>query len=288
MECDLWRMILAEVRKIKAPHDGRWTFAVSEVVLTYFWAVLQNKPVSWACQRRNWPVGRWRQSLPTPSTMSRRLRTLQVQEMIAAIEHAVLGQPGATWVYAVDAKALPVSRHSGDPDARFGRGAGGTDKGYKLHVIYGQNGSIAAYAVEPLNVDERVVARRLVEEAKVNGYVVADAYYDDNKLYEAVRQQEGQLLAPRRYGSGRGLGHHPHSPARLRAIEMIEGPTPDWAEALLHSRGGIERYFGTLASTSYGLDRLPTWIRTLPRVRRWVQVKLIIDRLAAIRRRKAG
>lgn len=287
MECDLWRMIVAVVRKSKTRHDGRWTFAVSDVVLAYFWAVLQNKPVSWACDRRNWPLSAWRQPLPTPSTMSRRLRSPAVQEVIAAIEQTVLRQPGPTWVYAVDGKALPVSRHSGDLDAQFGRGAGGQDKGYKLHVLYGQNGSIPAYAVEPLNVDERVVARRLAKEAKVNGYVVGDANYDDNQLYEAVRQQGGQMLAPRKYGVGRGLGHHPHSPARLRAIAMLEGPNHAWADALLDSRDSIERYFGTIACAHYGLDRLPPWVRTLRRVRMWVQAKLIIDRLAATRRQMA-
>jgi Transposase DDE domain len=288
MECDLWKMIVAEVRKIKARHDGRWTFAVSDVVLTYFWSVLQNKPVSWACDRRNWPLSAWRRPLPTPSTMSRRLRTAEVSEMIAAIEQNVLLQPGATWVHAVDGKALPVSRHSTDPDARFGRGAGGQDKGYKLHVLYGQNGSIAAHAVEPLNVDERIVARRLIEHAKVSGYVVADAYYDDNKLHAVVDAEDGRLVTPRRYSTAKGVGHHPHSPARLRALARMKSPNTAYIEAVLGSRGGVERYFGTLACAYYGLDRLPPWVRTLPRVRRWVQAKIILDRLAAIRRRRAG
>ena len=288
MEGDLWKMVVAEVRKVKARRCGRWTFSVEDVVLTCFWAVFQNQPVSWACDRRHWPVGAWRRRLPTPSTMSRRLRTAEVVEAIAYVERAVLRHPGPTWVYTIDGKPLPVSRHSGDRDARFGRGAGGVDNGYKLHVLYGKNGSTAAYAVEPMNVDERVVARRLAQEARVNGYVIGDAAYDDNQLYECVRQHEGQLVAPRKRGRKRGLGHRRHSPARWRAIDMMEGPYPQWSEALLAWRGGVERAFGTMACSHYGLDRLPPWVRGLPRVRRWVQAKLIIDRLAAIRRRRAG
>ena len=287
MERELWKMVVAEVRKVKGRSDPRWTFSVEDVVLTYFWAVLCDRPVSWACRRCCWPVGAWRRPLPTPSTMSRRLRTAAVLEQIEAIERRVLQQPEATWVHAVDGKALPVSRHSCDRDARFGRGAGGMDKGYKLHVMYGKNGSIAAWAVEPLNIDERVVARRLAAESKVHGYVVGDAYYDDFALYEVVRQHEGQLVTPRRYGAGRGLGHHRHSPARLRAIHMMEQSGSPFGEALLHSRGGIERFFGTLAGSHFGLHHLPPWVRTLPRVRLWVNAKLIIDRLA-YRRRKAG
>lgn len=287
MERDLWKMIVAEVRSVNGQGNGRWTFAVEDVVLAYFWAVLHDRPVSWACRRCNWPLYAWRQPLPTPSTMSRRLRTTPVRERIEAIERTVFRQPEATWVHAVDGKALPVSRHSRDRDARFGRGAGGMDKGYKLHVMYGKNGSIAAWAVEPLNVDERVVARRLAQQAKVGGYVVGDAYYDDNALYEVVRKHQGQLLTPRRYGAGRGLGHHRHSPARLRAIQLMEQSDSNFGAALLHWRGDIERFFGTLAGSHFGLDHLPPWVRTLPRVRLWVQAKLIIDRLAH-RRRKAG
>src|SRR3989304_783691 len=90
MEGDLWKMIVAEVRKIKAVYRGRWTFTVGEVVLTYFWGVLQNKPVSWACNRRHWPIGAWRRPLPTPSTMSRRLRTPGGREMGAGVGRAGL------------------------------------------------------------------------------------------------------------------------------------------------------------------------------------------------------
>ena len=102
MERELWKMVVAEVRKVKGRSDPRWTFSVEDVVLTYFWAVLCDRPVSWACRRCSWPVGAWRRPLPTPSTMSRRLRTAAVLEQIEAIERRVLQQPEATWVYAVD------------------------------------------------------------------------------------------------------------------------------------------------------------------------------------------
>jgi hypothetical protein len=287
MEGYLWKMIVEEVAKIKAAFGGRWTFSVEDIVLTYFWAVLHDRPVSWACSPSSWPPWAWRRARPSPSTMSRRLRTSAVCEAIAAIERAVLPHPGPTILHALDGKALPVSRHSQDRDARFGRGAGGTDKGYKLHVIYGKNGSIPAWEVEPLNVDERVVARRLVTQAEVAGYVVGDAFYDDNLLYDAADAHGAQLVTPRRCGTGRGLGHYRHSPARRRAIELVERSPHGFGAALLQQREVIERFFGTLTTAHYGLDRLPPWIRGLPRVRRWVQAKLIIDRLAH-RRRKTG
>lgn len=284
MECYLWKMVVAEISKVKSVVCWRWSYSVEDVVLTYFWAVLHDRPVSWACQRQNWPSGAWRRKRPTPSTMSRRLRTPVVREMIDAIERAVLRQPEPTVLHAVDGKPLPVSRHSQDRDARFGRGAGGVDKGYKLHVIYGKNGSIAAWSVEPLHVDERVVARRLVAQARLAGYLLGDAYYDDNALHDAAN---AQLVTPRRYGAGRGLGHHRHSAARLRSIEMVECSPSGFGTALLRERRRIEGYFGTLATAHYGLNRLPAWVRGLRRVQAWVQAKLILDRLA-YRRRRAG
>jgi hypothetical protein len=41
-------------------------------------------------------------------------------------------------------------------------------------------------------------------------------------------------------------------------------------------RGAIERTFANLTNFAGGLRGLPTWVRTLPRVRRFVSAKLII------------
>jgi Transposase DDE domain len=281
MESQLWAMMVEALNGIKVSESKRCQFGVLDIVRTYFWAVLHDRPVSWACRKSSWPLWAWRQELPTPSTMSRRLSTPEVQQVIATLEQTVLRRPGPTMWHALDGKALPVRPHSQDPDAKFGRGTGGLEKGYKLHVIYGQNGSISAWDVEPMNVDERVVARRLVVEAELQGYVVADAYYDDNELYDRVSERGAQLVTPRRHGPGRGLGHHRHSPARLRAIELVEVSLSGFGSALLEQREAIERFYGTLTTAHYGLSVLPPWVRGLRRVRRWVQAKLILDRLAS-------
>ena len=196
MESQLWTMIVEALNGIKVSQAKRCKFSVLDIARTYLWAVLHDRPVSWACRKSSWPLWAWRKELPTPSTMTRRLSTPEVQQVIAALEQAVLRRPGATMWHALDGKALPVRPHSQDREAKFGRGTGRIEKGYKLHVIYGHNGSISAWAVEPMNVDERVVARRLVAEAELQGYVVADAYYDDNDLYDRVMERGAQLVTP--------------------------------------------------------------------------------------------
>jgi hypothetical protein len=179
-------------------------------------------------------------------------------------------------VAIVDGKPLPISAHSTDGDAGYGWGAGGKAKGYKLHVIAGRSGTIRAWAVRPIHHDEAKVAASILPQAHLDGYLLADANYDRNALYEVCRRHRVQLLTPRRYGSERGLGHHRHSPARLRAIEMLENSATGFGPQLLQERPRIERLFGAMASCSYGLPVLPPWARGLDRVERWICAKLIV------------
>ena len=60
----------------------------------------------------------------------------------------------------LDGKPLTIGGCSKDRQAGYGRAAGGKARGYKIHVIYGSDGSIAAWRIAPMNVDERVMAAR--------------------------------------------------------------------------------------------------------------------------------
>lgn len=70
--------------------------------------------------------------------MSRRLRYADTRRMLDELAR-VLSEAGyASLVHYLDGKPLTVSRHSCDPDAKHGRGAGGRDRGYKLHAVYAE------------------------------------------------------------------------------------------------------------------------------------------------------
>src|SRR5262249_19861154 len=156
-----------------------------------------DRPIWWACQAPTWPDDLRPSRLPTPSTMTRRLRAACVIRTLSSLlRHLQRGQ-GRGLLSIIDGKALPVGPHSRDPDACWGRGASGLAKGYKLHLIAGKNGRIEAWSIQPLNVDERVVARNLLGTTRLHGYLLADAHYDDRHLYACCREQGTQLIAPR-------------------------------------------------------------------------------------------
>jgi hypothetical protein len=130
-----------------------------------------------------------------------------------------------------------------------------------------------------MNKDERVMAERLIRNAKFQGYLVADSNYDSNKLHELCELKEIQLITRRRYGPGRGTGHRKQSAGRLRSIQRTENPCPAFADQLLKDRNDIERRFAQLTNWGGALSCLPSWVRTHPRVHRWVQAKLVLTAL---------
>ena len=280
MEHQLYREIVAVLLRI-----GKWrrrrneVFTDEEILQTWFWAVVHDRPVSWATQRWNWPLHERKRARPSDSTMSRRLRSDSVRRMLDQIEAAVLRPQQLGLLWMIDGKPLTISGCSKDRQAGYGRAAGTMAKGYKLHAVFGPQFTVAKWRIAPMNKDERVMARRLLRDAPVQGYVLGDGNYDSNDVHDVCLAREGvQFVAPRRYGPGRGTGHRPQSPSRLRSMELLEGESP-FGRWLFGQRFLIEQHFGHLTSWGGGLNSLPPWARTHRRVHRWVQAKLILTAL---------
>jgi hypothetical protein len=281
MEYQLWKCILALINGLdKTPHPEDCDYFDTRIVEVFYWAVIHDRPVSWACQRRNWPIHRRRYPLPSNSTMSRRLRTPSVQALLSELECRVTAprQPEMFWM--IDGKPLSIGGCSKDRQAGYGRCAGGKAKGYKIHALISSHGWIAAWRLAPMNKDERVMAERILKTAAVQGYVLADSNYDSNKLHQVCDARESlQLLTRRRYGSEHGTGHRKQSAGRLRAMAQLENPFPAFADHLLEDRSEIERQFGSWTNWGGGLTGLPPWVRTYRRVHRWAQAKLVLTRI---------
>jgi Transposase DDE domain len=277
MERERWEIVYRMLVQLdKGLFRGLYRPAV--VLAVYFWAVIHDRPICWACQRKHWPAGMapcWR--LPSQPTMSRRLRDPRMQALLAAVEaHPGLATPATdTPVKMIDAKPLPVSGYSKDPDARWGYAVRGLLKGYKLFAIWGNGPFPLCWCIGAMNVSEQRMAEEMIPQLRGRGSLLGDKAYDINKLYEAAGAVGHQLLADRKRPQA-GLGHRRHSPARLQAIRLLQTPA---GRRLYRLRSDIERQFGGLSNFGGGLAPLPSWVRRLPRVQRWVQAKLIINAL---------
>jgi hypothetical protein len=281
VEGQLWSLILAVLATIdKRRKRAREDFSDEEIVKVFYWSVIHDRPVSWACQRRNWPLYLRRRSLPSSTTMSRRLRSPSVVVLLDALEQRVSAPRRPHLYWMIDGKPLVISGCSKDRQAGYGRAARSKAKGYKIHAIVAADGSLASWRVAPMNKDERVMAERMLKRADIAGYIAADANYDSNKLHKICDARGNrQFVSPRRYGKGRKVGHRAQSPGRLRSIALLENPEPRFGEQLLKDRAAIERYFAHTTNWGGGLTHLPPWVRTHRRVRRWVQAKITLNAL---------
>lgn len=275
MERELWKILYRLTRELDKPW-GSWKDATADVLAVYFWAVLHDRPTSWAAIPAHWPDELRPLVLPSQSTLSRRLRQPKAVELQTAVEERLqaLTIVGHCLVHIFDGKALAVSGVSKDPDVGYGRGAGGHQKGYKLHAVWGAGPMPVAWGLAPMNVSEKTMARHLIPTLPGGGYLLGDSQYDANPVYDLAAQNGFQFVAKKTKDRGRGgLGHRRQSPGRLRCLEL---PKTAFGRALYNYRNQIERCFGTWVSFGGGLGPLPAWVRRFGRVRNWVQAKILV------------
>lgn len=277
MERELWSRLYHLLRQCDADirqKDVRYQPGI--ILMVYFWAVLHDRPVSWACDPRNWDTPLRPGWLPAPATMSRRLRSLAVAVLLRSIEEKLRATRPADLIRVIDGKPLVVGGLSHDPDARCGHGAGKIAKGYKLDAVWAGRPVPEAWTVVPMNVNETVPAPALIAAAGSvgEGYLLGDSQYDSSALYDAAAAAGLRLLAPRKNPeAGISPGHY-QAPDRLRAIDTLRRP---FGRDLMAHRSAVERDFGNATSFAGGLAPLPAWVRRSHRVHLWVWAKLIIN-----------
>lgn len=275
MERELWCILYRIVYGL-GESFGNWRYSTSDILVVYMWAVVHDRPTVWASDPTNWPDDLRPDDLPSQPTLSRRLRRPDCVLLMTALEQHLIGVLGLgkRLVRSIDGKGLGVSKISKDPDAGYGRGAGGMQKGYKLHAIWADGPMPVAWGIAPMNTSERKMARGLIESQPGGGYLLGDQQYDANYLYDAAEVEGFQLIAKKTSSRGKGgLGHRRQAPGRLRSIAVLQ---TTFGRQLYQQRRAIEASFGTLVTFGGGLACLPAWVRRFHRVRHWVQAKLII------------
>src|SRR5260221_8173174 len=134
MERDLWSVLYCYLRatarevRQKYVHLQPWVIAA-----TLLWAALHDRPIAWACNPAHWNTTTLRPArIPSPATMSRRIDRVSTGVFWRALEQRLRSSGEPALLAFVDGKPLPVGGNSKDPDAHWGRAAGGLAKGYKL------------------------------------------------------------------------------------------------------------------------------------------------------------
>ena len=121
MEAQAFRWIRRILSRLPHPRPARVQYSDRLIVLVYIWAVLHDRPVSWACQRCNWPRD-CELPLPDESTLSRRIRTPSALQLIQRLHVTLCSLFQLTPLLKhMDSFPLPVGSYSHDRDARRGR-----------------------------------------------------------------------------------------------------------------------------------------------------------------------
>lgn len=294
MEDELFRVLYRLLRRLRPRRGKRVRFADSLVAAVHLWAVLNDRPMSWACSphaRR--PRGFERErgvAWPSNSTLSKRLGTPSVVALLAELESHLLSLQcfsAMLGVYLIDGKPLRVSDYSKDDQAGWGWAYRTKAKGYKLFLLTDARGNVVTWRVGKMCDDERTIGKRLIRGCPrlLPGYLVGDKKYDANTFYVAAAERDLQHLAPRTRPGG-GVNNGGCHATRHRAIDLLESGLHPMGPRLYDLRTTIERTVSTLCCRGHGLKDLPPWVRTYARVRRYVQAKLVIH-LAAGHRHKA-
>jgi hypothetical protein len=269
MEDRLWSIVLRIVPESKP--DARRRYSDRRILLVILWAVLHDRPISWACRAEHWPVRASREALPHPSTVSRRSRSASLRAAFAAAQAAFVAElREPSQIAVVDGKPLLVSDYSRDPDATNGHSMRRFGRGYKLHAAVDERGVVLASEVLPINVQERAAAARIVPSlAGQVRRVFADGNYDGAPLHRRLEGTGLKLYCPL-INNYAGPRTHPRRKVLYRLMNHAIG------EKIAVAREHVERRFALLGNLGFGLKGLPNWVRRLHRVRQWVEHKLLL------------
>lgn len=283
MDRQSWMVLQGLIRRAVSAvgRSRRVVFSDALILKMYFWSVAHDRPLSWACDREHYHGCFLPRRLPSVSQFCRRVGGAVFQRHLQHMQDAQTDQRRLGLLNFLDGKPLPVSGFSRDPEARKGWGVGQMSKGYKLHALVRSDRHIVAWSVLPMNCNEMVVAHSLVSETAPvpkGAVFMADRNYDAHSLHKRVHSLGGWLWVKPRGAATHPTTRYQMGPARRAVLDVWE-QTPRHAQSLYNQRLNIESTFSNLVSTAGGLGPLPTFVRRLSRVRRWVGAKIILYHL---------
>jgi hypothetical protein len=279
MEQSQWTVIRQSIRQVTRsfPRLQRARYGDFLIACLYFWAVLHDRPMTWAVQRRHYNRTFRPRKIPSLSQLNRRIASERFQQILQRVHERLAGDSRYKGLI-FDGQALTVSPVSQDRDARSGHIPGGMGKGYKLHAVVASDGNIPVFSVLPLNMHEMPVARQMLAALPhdlAGTLVMADGNYDAHVLHKQVARRGGFLIT-----HPRGRARHPVTRRQMghsrRLLIDLWDRCPQLMQRVYQHRKHIERRLGNLACTPGLLTSLPKFVRGLPRVRRFVGAKICL------------
>jgi hypothetical protein len=279
MEQSQWTIVRRTIRQVTRsfPRLKRAEYSDFLITCPYFWAVLNDRPMTWAVDSRNYNRNFRPRKIPSISQLNRRIAADRFQDILQRVHKRLSGDSRFKGLI-LDGQALTVNSVSKDRDARIGHIPGGMGKGYKLHAIVASDGNIPVFSVLPLNTHELPVAQQMLSTLPhdlTGTLVMADGNYDAHVLHKQVARHGGFLITHPRGRAKHPVTRRQMGPSRRLMIDLWDR-CPELMHRVYQHRKQIERRFGNLACTPGLLTSLPKFVRGLPRVRRFVGAKICL------------
>jgi len=269
MEGQVW-VIVEELLSTVEGRPARCRHSDGDILRVSLWAILHDRPMSWACREENWPTKLRPARLPDDSTVSRRWKRWELRHKAEALHQLGMYRFASSRYAIIDGRPLPVGGCTKDPDARAGRSAGGMGIGYKMHALVNLKHVILSYEIRPMNEAETTVALRLIERMPASiARLLGDGGYDSMNLHRRLESVGKKLYAPIRQGR---VGRR-QQPRRLQLLRLWQRPI---GRKLEQARDEVERTFGQESNVAFGFKGLPPWARRSRRVYRWMWGKNLL------------
>lgn len=294
MDGRLWTRLYREVRRAgkglpSARRTGRpRVYGTDEVLAVWAFSALMDWPISvtqhrlargaagwWL--RRHW---RWRTGIPSLATLTRRARASDfrwlLRRLLRRLRRWLRRRPPPGVM--MDSTFLLTGPYSRDGESRWSCHGGKWFRGYALHAACDRTGTLWAWHVTSANVQEMKVARRLIRQLATSWpggirWVVADSGYDSEPLHQLVRRRLGaRLVAPLNLRGGKTDRWRARQPGRDACDRLLATAR---GAAMLQHRSAIERWASWFKGNSH-VGMLPYHVRSLHRVRRWIDLKLAV------------
>jgi transposase len=293
MDGRLWDILYREVYRACKPfislRVGRpRIYQTTEILTVWSFAAMMDWPISLAqkrlaCGSVGWWLRRhwfWPAKVPSLPTLTRRAKEPDFRWLLRRILRRLIKclRRKAIRCVIMDATILNTGMYSRDPESRWTCRGGKWLRGYSLHTICDEDGLLLAWFVTSANIQEMSAARKLVRKLaamkiRTVKMVIADSGYDSEPLHQFVhRRLNAQMLAPVNLRGAKTDNWRKQQPGRNESFCRLQSSE---GQRLLESRSIIERWYSLFKGESR-VSMLAYHVRRLHRVRRWIDLKLLV------------